>query len=169
MINKNSFDSRESFLAAHVRGEPLDDGLLDVKNALLDGLVLNGLDLSGINFTGSVMTNMSLQNTNLSQSDLIDVDLTLSDLTGSKLEGADLKGATANYTNFSKCDLDHTSMDLDSYHEARFTDVNILGTYFKDEFMVFYNRFDHEAFKDAVIHYCYSDKEPDIESLINQF
>ncbi len=169
MINNNSFDSRESFLAAHVRGEPLDDGLLDLKNAELDGLVLDNLDLSGINFTGSIMTNMSLQNTDLSQSDLVDVNLTLSNLTGSKLEGANLKGATADYTNFSKCDLDHTNMDLDSHHETDFTDTNILGTYFKDAFMASYNGFDHKAFKDAVIHYYYSDKEPSDDNLNADF
>lgn len=167
-VEKKVFSSRRSFLKAHARGEKLDDGMADVRNADLSNLSLVNIDLKDINFSGSVMTNMSLIGANLTNSDLTGVNLSSSDLREACLLNAILVDATADYTNFDGCNLDHTSMALASWHEAIFTNTKVLGTYFKNDFVVAHNGFEHKAFKDMELHYIYSDKEP-LDAEIDSF
>lgn len=169
MTHQIIFTSRESFIEAHARNGNLDSGLIDMKGMELTGINIDGLDLSDIDFSGSNMRDVSAIGADFECSNLSDTNIEGANFKGANLRHADFSDAAANRTTFDDANLDHAQMRLESWFEASFQGVLIIGTFMTQAFTSSHKHFSSDAFKNAEIHYIYSDNACESDDSICTF
>ncbi|MBI3479102.1 MAG: pentapeptide repeat-containing protein [Nitrosomonadales bacterium] len=97
------------------------DGLVDLKDVMLNGFNLSGLNLDNVDFKGAEMNGADLSGSSLRGASLYKAEL----------EGANLNHADLSYANAAKATLVKASLCQATLVAADFEDAEMLGAYVK--------------------------------------